>query len=126
VPRPEVEAYRDSFVNCVRFNHRDIPSAFIYVGFYLVALGLAWVGNELANHFLAIPKIHPCGTIGCHRVTTGTLPPYHGTGATIPPVHALPASHRDSEVGEGDGARDPSLLNQIPTAGDVPSDGRTP
>jgi hypothetical protein len=75
VPSSEVEAYGDSFVNWVRFNHRDIPSAFIYVAFCAIALGLAWTGNELANHFLAMPKILPCGTIGCHHVTAGTLPP---------------------------------------------------
>ena len=66
MPSPEV--------NWVRFNYRDIPSALIYMAFCEVALGLAWVGIELANHFLALPKIHPCGAIGCHQVTTGTLP----------------------------------------------------
>lgn len=84
MPSAETEVYRDSFVNWVRFNHRDIPSVFIYVAFCAVALGLAWIGNELANHFLATPKILPCGTIGCHHITTGTLPPYRGPGPTIP------------------------------------------
>ena len=45
VPSPN-EAYRDSLVNWLRFNHRDIPNAVIYVG--LCLLLLRWPGVPIS------------------------------------------------------------------------------
>lgn len=78
----EQEAYRNSLVNWLRFNHRDIPNGFIYAGVCAVLLLLAWGGDTLAQHLL-VNHVSACGTVGCHP-STGTLPPYHGTGPTIP------------------------------------------
>lgn len=78
----ENEVYKDSLVNWIRFNHRDIPNALYYVGLCAVLLLLAWGGNTLAHHLL-VNHVTSCGTVGCHP--TGTLPPYHGPGPTLPP-----------------------------------------
>lgn len=71
----ENEVYKNSLVNWIRFNHRDIPNAFYYVGLCAVLLVLAWGGDTLAHHLLVNHVTsHP----------TGTLPPYRGPGPTIP------------------------------------------
>ena len=44
------DEYRDSLVNWLRFNHRDIPNALIYLAMCLLLLALAWGGDTLASH----------------------------------------------------------------------------
>lgn len=80
---PETEVYRDSFVNWVRFNHRDLFNLACFVGVCAILLGLAWVGDVIAHHLLYVP---PCGTANptCATHPLSHLPPYHGPGPTIP------------------------------------------
>ena len=74
----ETEVYRDSLVNWLRFNHKDLFNLVCFVGVCAVLLGLAWLGDTLANHLL-VNHVTSCGTVGCHP-TTGTVPDPHIKG----------------------------------------------
>ncbi len=67
VPSPESEAYRDSLVNWLRFNHKDGFNALVYVGLCAGLLLAGWGVAVLLGHLLAVhPSVH---------YTHGTLPP---------------------------------------------------
>ena len=67
--------------------------------FCVVVLGLAWVGSELANHFLAMPRSSLAGQsaaitsarVRCRQITAPDLPSRRTR---------LPALRPDGEVGE--------------------------
>lgn len=85
VANPESEAFRDSLVNWLRFNHRDIPNAAIYVALCVVLLVLAAGGTYLADHFL-VHHYSACGTLGCHPGPAKlNHPPPPGTFPTFKP-----------------------------------------
>lgn len=67
VPSPETEAYKDSLVNWLRFNHKDGFNALMYASLCLGLCLAGWGVDVVAGHLLAV---HPHYT---H--TPGTLPP---------------------------------------------------
>ena len=103
VPSPEVEAYRDSFVNWVRFNHRDIPSVFIYLALCaVVALGSP--GSATNSPITSWPRPRSCPAGPSAAITSPRGRCRRTTAMGLRSRRTRhPASYRDGEVGDGDG-----------------------
>ncbi len=90
VPSPEAEAYRDSFLNWARFNHRDLFNAACFVGVCAVLLLAGWGADHLFNVVFPAPKPVPaCPTVA--KCTADILAhPLHVTGRPSIPLYKPP------------------------------------